>query len=845
MATRRSSHPRHRGRRVLALLGLLALIAGTAPLQSAGAVIRRPDLAVASVTNPPMTVVRGAALPLTTVVKNGGRAKAGPSTLRFYISKNRTKGATDKKLQQVRSIPGLLPGKTSKGKTTLRLPATLAAGGFYIVACADDLKKVRESNETNNCKASRGFDLVPGTSSSDRIDAAVAAGTITAEQGMVYETYAAFGDTRLPAAYRGDDVGSFHAGDLTDVSTSFDTMSPTAKGAVAPFLMPPAYPGTWEELSTADAANTTQSHIQARSTRALAADPPMHPSPLGENGWFLYQHARANIWFRTQFPAHQVFAGQLFEAMEEVHTDLTGLMGTTPLSDAGPHPFVDKNGVDQVWGDGGSGILDIYVMPISGATGALTVTYPPGCTGRPSFIVMDPYFKANRATHARDALAHEFMHVLQYTYDYAAPCKDYQDMDEATANWAIDYVYPTDQFEHDWNNYVWKNWIPSLAQNDYDAWNFFLFLEHTMSPSAIADIYTGTEVSGPWDAVDSVVSGGLADKFPEFLRKSWNQTPESPHFETWDSLSLKPQLATDGSATGVGPKPVRFNQPFPMPMKLPALGHAYYNLTFADEDIVKIKYENALSGNSNIDIRAFAKLQNGTWLDQDWSDESEVEFCRDKTMEDVQELIIIVANTQFDDLNATADATNRITTEGNCLPEKYVGSFSGAHRAVDMPEIPYETPLETWSGNVTFTRYTGTCNGQWWCFDPAYQPYTAEAGSGSWSATGGSPCMVSAGGSYSLLPLENGEEAVLIVRKRPPAGHTYSTYRGSISKVDTQPGTSTCEGEDPVDVDWTTNIGWQPSHDFEANADGTLVGTETISVKNPYIYFSWNLTPQP
>jgi hypothetical protein len=573
----------------------------------------------------------------------------------------------------------------------------------------------------------------------------------------------------------------------------------------------------------------------------------MHPSPLGENGWFLYQHARANIWFRTEFPAHQVFAGQLFDAMDKVYTDLTGLMGRTPMSDAGPHPFVDLNGVDQVWGDGGSGILDIYVRPMSGSTGALTVTYPPGCTGRPSFVVMDPYFKQTRANHARDALAHEFMHVLQYTYDYAAPCKDYQNMDEAVANWAIDYVYPTDNLEHDWNTYVWKNWVPSLAENDYDAWNFFLFVEHAMSASMIPDIYTGAEVMGPWDAVDTAVTGGLAEAFPDFLRKSWNQEPESPNFNTWDSISLKPELATDSSATGTGARPVIFKQPFNMPMKLRALGHAYYNLTFADERIVKIKYENALAGNSNIDIRAFARLENGDWLDQDWSGENEVTFCRDKANEDVQELIIIVANTQYANLNATADATNKITTEDNCLPDAYSGTFSGSLQGADFPG--YVPPTETWSGSVTFTRHNCS-SGNWWCIDDRYQTYKATTGNLSWSVHGGSECSFDGGPfGLSIAPPDpaQGHDAYLLVRKRPPTGQTTNPYYGSITKSDFQTVTATCPDSDPVDIPYGAGGGWWylgELEGFAADANGPLSGTHTFTNDGGgEITFNWSFTP--
>jgi CARDB len=842
--TNSNTHTTRKLTRAVVLLALMALLATNVPLQPAGAAIRRPDLVVSVMTNPPLRVARGGSFALTTTVKNAGRAKAGPSTLRFYMSRDRAKSTSDKRFTQLRKVTALLPGKISKGKTTLKPSSTTAIGNWYVIACADDLKKVRESKETNNCKATRALEMIPGTSSSDRIDAAVEAGTITPEQGLIYQTFAAFGDSRLPAAYRGDDLGAMHGGDLSGVSGAFDTLSASARGTLIPFLMPPAYPGTWEELSTTStsAAPAPRTQRRAGPTRSVSAvPPPKTPSLLGDPGWWFFDHANARIWFREDDAVHEAFAGELFEALNKVHPDLTTLMGKTPMSDAGPHPFVDEAGQIQMWGDGGSGALDIYVMHMGGK-GGLTVAYPPDCTGRPSYMLINPRFDyPHHTTNARDILAHEFMHVLQYTYTRSAPCADYQNIDEATATWAIDYVYPSDNMEQDWSTYLWKNYLPSLAKNDYDGWNFFMYLEEVMSPNAISDIYAAMTSQDPWAAVDSVVTDGLGTAFPDFLRKAWNQIPENSNFVDWDGIGKTPALATDG-AGGTGPRPVRYNQPFEMKMELQALGHAYYYLTFEDDDIVKIKFENALDGILGIDTHAFVKLADGTWRTEDWTNKDKVTFCRDKANEDVKELVIIVANS-VPDLDNTEKATNKITTTGDCLPEKYIGSFSGAQRGVDMPEIPYETPLETWSGNVTFTRYTGTCNGEWWCFDSAYQAYTAEAGSGSWSANGGNPCNVTAGGSYALVPLGSGEEAVLVVRKRPDASHTYSTYKGSISIVETQPGTSHCEGEDPVNVDWTANIGWQQSQEFEANADGSLVGTDTLSPKNPYIYFSWNLTP--
>jgi subtilase family serine protease len=51
-------------------------------------------------------------------------------------------------------VPSLLPGTESAGAVTITVPTTTAAGTYYLLACTDDAKKVIESNENNNCRAS-------------------------------------------------------------------------------------------------------------------------------------------------------------------------------------------------------------------------------------------------------------------------------------------------------------------------------------------------------------------------------------------------------------------------------------------------------------------------------------------------------------------------------------------------------------------------------------------------------------------------------------------------------------------------------------------------------------------
>ncbi|MGH2728979.1 MAG: CARDB domain-containing protein, partial [Actinomycetota bacterium] len=413
----------------------------------AAALAKLPDLVVASVSSGPAAVERGASFTVTVKVKNAGQAVAPTSITRFYLSVDRHRDKGDSRLSTTRRIPELAVGRTSSGKAKLTIPSSTLDGAYYLLACADDTKLVKERTE-DNCRSSKTqMEVIAEATTEELIEADVEAGEITAEQGLVYEVFAAFGDTRLPNKYEGDDAGVVDSLVMAEVAGAFDTLPPEHQAAVIPFIRSPAYPGTWEELPTASPSHRSPNRLERTRAARSADPPPMHPSPLGEEGWWFYEHQRARIWFRPDDVGTEEAADPIFESIAEVWTDLTELMGRTPPSDEGPHEFTNPQGVKETWGDGGSGSLDIYISRMAPYLGGLTVPYPPGCTERPSFIILDPSTTQRGDTWVRAVLAHEFMHTLQVAYKKAGTCEDHRSWDESVADWAMDYVYPTDQAE--------------------------------------------------------------------------------------------------------------------------------------------------------------------------------------------------------------------------------------------------------------------------------------------------------------------------------------------------------------------------------------------------------------
>jgi len=127
----------------------------TALLASAPAVAAKPrsDLAETSVKASATSVLGGETVKLTDTAKNGGRAKSGRSSTGYYLSDDRKKGKGDVLLGR-RSIKRLKHKKSSKGSKVVKIPAATPPGAYYVLACADSKRKLKEKSERNNCKSS-------------------------------------------------------------------------------------------------------------------------------------------------------------------------------------------------------------------------------------------------------------------------------------------------------------------------------------------------------------------------------------------------------------------------------------------------------------------------------------------------------------------------------------------------------------------------------------------------------------------------------------------------------------------------------------------------------------------
>jgi choice-of-anchor B domain-containing protein len=121
--------------------------------RSAAITIRVADLIV-SALSAPAAAVPGTSIAVTDGIRNvSGAVAAAPSTTRIYLSAKTTLDDTAVLLGE-RPVSALAPGTTSAATTTVTIPASTPAGQYHVIALADAVHAVAESNEGNNARRS-------------------------------------------------------------------------------------------------------------------------------------------------------------------------------------------------------------------------------------------------------------------------------------------------------------------------------------------------------------------------------------------------------------------------------------------------------------------------------------------------------------------------------------------------------------------------------------------------------------------------------------------------------------------------------------------------------------------
>lgn len=541
-----------------------------------------------------------------------------------------------------------------------------------------------------------------GATSVQLIDAALANGSISNEQALIYKMFAEFGDLRLPAEFRGAPSPNLDSRIVEEVARVLPTLSAQTQALLQPFFILPVYEGSWAALRASEPASATTG-VQARGMRVMAAAEAAADDNCvyGRTSSFdTLVTAHTNIHYRAATPgtdpSTQVdhvrglrTAQIVARYIEEILTAESTLFGRTPPSDAG----IDSGC------NGGDGALDITIVPSSwwlndfgnGATRAITMAYSGVCGPRPSHILMralsaylDPNLDSQGGAdkQVRDALAHEVFHTIEFGYSHATGnCADYDWLGEATANWVIDYVYPDDSAATSSSfyraeqgyaaGYMYKEHSKPIDQagvpgdadktNGYSDYVFLFYLARAQGAGTIKSIWDATASQ---DSVGALKAGvpDLSASWHRFALTAWNdyQRGQKDQFHDWDQLEWGMKKALDTPFQG-SPRPTEVKLEGQSSREIELLQTAsgdqierlsfhYDYLKFSDDTVRSVTFENlaAGSGPDQLRIRALLKI-NGQWSEEDWSDQADPDnafktYCRDEHDEHIEEMVIVYSN---------------------------------------------------------------------------------------------------------------------------------------------------------------------------------------------------------
>ena len=225
-----------------------------------------PDLAVTTLTAPTI-VAPGTPFAVTDVTKNQGAGTAGASTTKFYLSSNYGLDAADTPLQS-RAVGSLGAGLTASATTMVTIPADTAAGGYYLIANADDGAAVVEHTENNNTKflfVNVGPDLMVTALIAPL---KVAAGSTITVSDTTKNNGASAADGSTTAFY----LSTNFSLDASDIKLPQTRLVPALAAGMASngntnVTLPAVAPGAWFLIAAADAANSVREPIETNNTK--------------------------------------------------------------------------------------------------------------------------------------------------------------------------------------------------------------------------------------------------------------------------------------------------------------------------------------------------------------------------------------------------------------------------------------------------------------------------------------------------------------------------------------------------------------------------------------------------
>jgi len=496
------------------------------------------------------------------------------------------------------------------------------------------------------------------------IDIALGAGRIDDETAARYRVFAIFGDSRLPAAFRGAPTPDIPLEALS-VRSRLDTFSPQTREELAPFLLRPATPGSWLELTTAGGSPEPE-------PPAGPAAPPVLPVGSGPAGdgdgptlahgsgrvaappiqWHTVPAAggKVKVWAQLRHGGDSLKAEQIANAVTTtIWPKLTGLFWE-PLGDGG----LDDNGGDSA--------LDIYLVrpsfpPDPDRTWEGLADYADAanqCGESPRFLLIDSRYPIGGPTAVGlvQTVAHELTHAITATKEWMNyDCPEYRWIQEATAVWAEDWTYPRAQSEHRRAQQFQIDPRVSLDSerdlHQYGAYLLPFYLVNLGHQDVLPEMWRRFATMKSLDGIDAALRGrgtNLEEEFPKFAVANWNRPPVDD-YRQGDALLEVANVGSDSLRVSVSGGST-YEKSMPMGMYYLSTEYVYFQF---ESDVGSVTFENPLGPIPWAGVWGIEKIRGQWQRPEDWTQTPAQSWCRSQPSEHLEELVLVFTNKQWKD----------------------------------------------------------------------------------------------------------------------------------------------------------------------------------------------------
>jgi len=287
-------------------------------------------------------------------------------------------------------------------------------------------------------------------------------------------------------------------------------------------------------------------------------------------------------------------------------------------------------------------------------------------------------------------LAHELFHAFSAAFDAAGDCETYSMWEEGLATWIENDVYPDEQTEHLRRQAIEDPELP-METVSYHSWVLPYFLEQRYGREIVRAIMESRERHPTTEHIARVIDGGFARHFPAFALFAWNHDPipQVPTmvetFRDWDGYTPVP-AGVDEHALALGGAS-RDQTSLAVHTSIRNLAREYRRITVFDPAIRQLRFENPGADLPYLHVRALVRRADGSWREENWDGKPTVRFCRDEPEEDVQEIILVYANSSWN-VAEKVRAEPRIVYEDSCaLHFKVLGSSISTHANASSSDL--------------------------------------------------------------------------------------------------------------------------------------------------------------